>query len=227
MKYCIEDYIGKVYGDREVIGNGGKDGYGHCMVICRCKCGKESKVMLSKLLCGKQLGCKSCHSFLLVHGGKKRGMGMIRLYEVWQHMKQRCINSRVVQYSDYGGRGIKVCNEWKDDFVAFRDWALGNGYRDDLTIDRIDVDGDYEPSNCRWVSREIQVINRRIQKSNKSGYEGIDYEKRLGKWKVRISMDKKREYLGVFDTLEEAINTRNRYIIDRGLPHKIQEYKGE
>ena len=222
----VEEYIGKTYGDRTIIGVCDSDKSGHVMVMCRCKCGKESKVYLSKLLHGEQTGCKSCHSSLLKHGLKGNN---IKLYECWQHMKRRCLSSYAHQYNDYGGRGIKICDEWVDNFSAFYEWALANGYREDLTIDRIDVNGNYEPSNCRWVNMTIQNINRRIQKSNTTGYEGIDYHPELkkNKWKARICMYNKRVYLGLLDTLKEALEARNNYIKEHNLPHKIQEYVGE
>jgi hypothetical protein len=76
-------------------------------------------------------------------------------------MKVRCYNEKYEHYDCYGGRGIKIRDEWREDFVSFKDWALENGYRDDLEIERIDVDGDYTPSNCTWETRERQVLNRR------------------------------------------------------------------
>ena len=88
-------------------------------------------------------------------------MSKTRLYHTWQHMKDRCYNAHSEFYYNYGGRGISVCKEWKDNFCIFRDWAMANGYTDKLTIDRIDVNGNYEPSNCRWVSMKTQSQNRR------------------------------------------------------------------
>lgn len=90
------------------------------------------------------------------HGGKGT-----RLYRIWQMMKNRCHNPKTSRFPDYGGRGITVCDEWKDDFQAFHDWAMANGYEDHLTIDRKDNDKGYSPENCRWTTALVQGNNSR------------------------------------------------------------------
>lgn len=94
---------------------------------------------------------------LYVRHGKRN----TRLYRIWSNMKTRCFNSNDKHYKNWGGRGITVCNEWKNNFKTFYDWAMSHGYEDNLTIDRINNDGNYEPSNCRWVKAEEQGKNQR------------------------------------------------------------------
>lgn len=97
---------------------------------------------------------------------KYRGISYSRIYNIHRTMKSRCSNPKLPCYKNYGGRGISVCEEWKKSFVPFYEWAMANGYRDDLQIDRIDNDGNYEPSNCRWVTPKENARNRRPPKRN-------------------------------------------------------------
>lgn len=91
----------------------------------------------------------------------KHGLCKTRLYSIYMNMKTRCYNKNNSHYKYYGKRGIKVCNEWLHDFQAFYDWSMSNGYNDNLTIDRINVDGNYEPDNCRWITQHDQCYNTR------------------------------------------------------------------
>ena len=99
---------------------------------------------------------KSEHHKNWVHGKEPK-----RLYFAWSNMRRRCYQKQNEKYASYGGRGIKVCDEWLHSFPAFREWALANGYKDNLTLDRIDANGNYEPSNCRWETQKTQQNNRR------------------------------------------------------------------
>lgn len=94
-------------------------------------------------------------------GKVKHGKCGTSIYRRYNHMKDRCYNKNNKDYKDYGGRGITICKEWLDDFMTFYDWSTSNGYNDTLTIDRIDVNGNYEPNNCRWVDMKQQSRNRR------------------------------------------------------------------
>ena len=107
------------------------------------------------------------HNYYLAHKGHdgdlrfKHSKSHDRIYFIWQSMKDRCYNPNNKQYKNYGGRGIKVCDEWKNDFKIFLEWANKNNYDSSLTIDRINVNGDYEPLNCRWTTLKEQQNNKR------------------------------------------------------------------
>ena len=143
---------------------------------CKCDCGNTSVVYGSNLRNGVT---RSCGCQLVKHG--KKGT---RLYNIWGGMKARCYRESHMWYKRYGGRGIKVCDEWLHDFQAFYDWAMANGYRDDLTIDRIDVDGNYEPSNCKWANEVEQKNNR----SNNKRVEINGKIKTIAEWSTETGL---------------------------------------
>ena len=126
---------------------------------CKCECGNECVIRASALT--KKTGFQQSCGCLRHKGNPKHGLYHTRLHKIWSNMKTRCLNPNSPRYKDYGGRGITICEEWQEDFISFYSWAIEHGYREDLTIDRINNDGNYEPSNCRWADSFMQRRNRK------------------------------------------------------------------
>ena len=144
-------------------------------------------------------------------------MTLNKLYRTWYGIKRRCRSEKHFYYKNYGGRGIKMCDLWHDNFYEFEKWSLANGYQKGLQIDRINNDGNYEPSNCRYVERHVNAANKRSLK-NTSGYIGI-CKNASNAFIAKISIKNKEKHLGSFKTKIEAAIFRDVYIIKNNLPH--------
>lgn len=163
------DMVGKKFGLLTVVSESTRTKSGDILWICKCDCGNiTSPIVGSNLRNGhtKSCGCIGGGKGGRKKATKKHGKSYSRLYEVWHGMKKRCYCKTSSGYQYYGGRGITVCEEWQNSFEIFEKWAFSNGYDEnakfgDCTLDRIDVNGNYEPSNCRWVSMAEQNKNKR------------------------------------------------------------------
>lgn len=141
---------------------------GNTMWNCECKCGKKTVVSYQNLISGRTKSCGCWHDEALTINKTTHGMSKTKLYRVYRQMVERCYREKNDAYCNYGGRGIKVCPEWLGEhgFENFARWAYENGYKENkgrntLTLDRENVDGDYEPNNCRWVTAGVQNNNKR------------------------------------------------------------------
>lgn len=155
------DLTGQRFGRLVVIERADNSADGRARWLCRCDCGQSKTVLGEHLKKGRTKSCGCAKSESSSKRFKKHGGRNSKLYRIWSNMKDRCNNPDCKVYSDYGGRGIKVCKEWIDDFSAFQKWALANGYKEGLTIDRKNNDKGYSLDNYRWTDRKIQGNNKR------------------------------------------------------------------
>lgn len=174
--------------------------------VCRCDCGntitidKAWKVKTQYRTCGCLYGCR------------KHGWSRTLLYKTWHNIRSRCKNPKATKYKYYGGKGIGVCEEWDNSFIAFKDWSLSNGYKVGLTIDRIDSNKDYSPDNCRWVDYKTQ--NNNLSNNHLITYNGETHS--VYDWASRLNMKQ--------NTLAERI--RRGWSVERALTYPVKHKKG-
>nr|DAH72017.1 MAG TPA: PVL ORF-50-like family [Caudoviricetes sp.] len=152
--------FGKLYVIKRVENRKKKCGQQQVMYLCKCKCGNETIISYDNLK-RQTRSCGCLQTEAISNMNKTHGLTKTRLHRIWCNMRNRCSNTNMKAYKDYGGRGIKVCEEWSNNFMNFYNWAIANGYKENLTIDRINNNGNYEPSNCRFSTAEQQAHNKR------------------------------------------------------------------
>lgn len=180
--------------------------------IYQCQCGAEFRTQTDDVKSGRT---ESCGCTRTTHG-----LSNHILFQTWKNMIERTSNPKYKAFRDYGGRGIAVCERWKDVSLFIED--MQPSYQEGLSIDRIDNNGNYSPDNCRWETRTVQSRNTRlIRVDNKSGHRGVGFHKASGKWVARIGVNGKHKHLGLFTTAEEAAKAYDRFVIDNNLEHTI------
>lgn len=195
--------VGQRYTRLTVIRENGRNKHGGVLWLCECDCGNQIEVSTNSLNKGNTKSCGCLYRDYLNNSRPnsiKHGASKSRLYTIWRDMKLRCYNKKQIGYKNYGARGIKVCNEWLYDFISFKNWAMDSGYQNGLTLDRLDNDGNYEPSNCKWSTPKEQSNHKRnnrcvVYRGEKhtiaewSNLTGIKYHLIWTKLKNGYSMD--------------------------------------
>ena len=163
----VKDMTNETHGRLKVISTNGKAKNGDQKWLCQCECGGFITVQRSDLLSRntQSCGCLQKETRIKSHTIHGDSANPKRLYRIWRGMKTRCLNANSKRFNDYGGRGIAIHHDWVESYLNFRKWAMSNGYQDNLSIDRINNDGNYEPENCRWATLKEQNNNQRPRKS--------------------------------------------------------------
>lgn len=188
----------------------------------KCKCGELTKAQVASVKNGRIKQCKDCST-------KERtthGETSTTLYKRWKSMKKRCYNPNDKSYKDYGALGITVCDEWVNSYEAFRDWALANGYKENLQIDKdilckkLNISpAVYSPDTCIFIHKDTNSrATRQIYKTNTSGYRGVTKYKDGIRYRAQIH-DGKKKHIGLYETAIEAAKAYDSYIIEHGLDH--------
>ncbi len=192
------DLVGERFGKLLVVGmaeNIGKN----TSWLCRCDCGVEKPVLTYNLQAGKSLSCGCVRGVKIGDFARTHSGSGTKIYAIYKGMKQRCNNDKNPAYKWYGGKGVCICTQWLESFEAFREWAISNGFKDGLSIDRINPDGGYNPGNCRWITMKKQANNKL-----NSMFIVIDDEKfTIAEWAERSKSNKPSLYDKFYRLLEQ------------------------
>lgn len=192
----LVDRVGQRFGKLTVIEQAGRNNFKKVLWKCLCDCGNNVVVVAGSLVTGNST---SCGCSLIKHGGTGKGS-----YNTWRAMVRRCTNPKDKDYKRYGDKGVTVCKEWMNYANFVKDMGEPNG---DETLDRIDVYGNYDPSNCRWAGVKTQNRNVRVRKNSLTGVIGVS-KTGSGKFMAKVTVGKKAYYSKVFSTIEEAAAAR-------------------
>ena len=214
-----EDLTGQTFGRWLVLGQAedyiDKNGNHYAMWHCQCSCENktEKDVDQRNLKSGASQSCGCLHREMMSENFSTHKMTDNRLYYIWKGMKARCYIESHNHYETYGAKGIIVCDEWKNDFQTFYDWAIQNGYdedalRNECTLERKDVNGNYSPENCCWANATVQCINQNLRKDNKTGVKGVNWDKKRNKWQAQLQINKKKVLNEHFDNFDDAVKAR-------------------
>ena len=198
------DITGLKFGRLKVRAFAGRDKHRNSVWLCACECGAEREVTGSDLRSGhtRSCGCLRRETAAAARNGLKHGLSSHPLYKTWANIMNRCYNENTPDYAYYGARGITVCERWRDPATFIED--VSPRPTPSHTVDRIDVDGDYEPSNFRWATRQEQARNLRAHKRPNVGIS----RHRDGRFVASIRLDGKRKHLGLFSAIEDAREAR-------------------
>ena len=203
------DLTGQKFERLKVVECSGRDKKGRAIWKCQCKCGKTINVSSDNLRRKHTKSCGCLHIEKIKDSNTRHGASQTRLFKIWVNMKKRCLNKNCHAYKDYGGRGIMVCEEWLNDFVKFKDWAVKNGYKEDLTIDRKNNNGNYSPDNCRWTTIKVQANNTR---HNRIIYHDGEFHT-MKEWAVKLNIN--------YRTLSVRIN-RDKWDTEKALTYSVK-----